>query len=50
MQRPAAVVSSTLSSGMQIATRTMRSPSSSFMAILPLRLMFSKSARLLRRT
>ena len=28
----------------------MRSPSSSFMAILPLRLMLSKSARLLRRT
>jgi hypothetical protein len=38
------------SPGRQIATRTMRSPSSSFMAILPLRLMFSKSARLLRRT
>ncbi len=50
MQRPCAVVSSTFSSGLQIATRTMRSPSSSFMAILPLRLMFSKSARLLRRT
>ena len=33
-----------------MATRMISSPSPSFIAILPLRLMFSKSARLLRRT
>ena len=50
MQRPCALVSSTSFSGAQICTATMASPSSSFMAILPLRLMFSKSESALRRT
>ena len=50
MQRPCAVVSSTSFSGVQMRTATMESPSSSFMAILPLRLMFSKSDSALRRT
>ena len=50
MHWPSALVSSTSWSGFEIATCTMRSPSSSFIAILPLRLMLSKSDSALRRT
>ena len=50
MHWPFAVVSSTSSLGRAIATETMLSPSSSFIAILPLRLMLSKSVSELRRT
>ena len=48
--RPPEVVSSTSSLAEQVATSTMPSPSSSFMAILPLRLISTKSASELRRT
>ena len=50
MHWPFAVVSSTSSASEQICTSTMCSPSSSFMAILPLRLTWTKSESLLRRT
>ncbi len=51
MQRPSAVVSRiSFTWALQTPTPMIASPSSSFMAILPLRLMLSKSARLLRRT
>ena len=50
MHWPRAVVKRTSSSGVQMSTATMLSPSPSFMAILPLRLMFSKSDNALRRT
>ena len=50
MQRPSAVVSSTSLAVVQRPTPMMESPSSSFMAILPLRLTWTKSESLLRRT
>ena len=50
MHWPAAVVSSTSSFSEQTATSTMPSPSSSFIAILPLRLTCTKSESLLRLT
>ena len=50
MHWPLAVVSSTSSFSEQICTSTMCSPSSSFMAILPPRLTWTKSDSLLRRT
>ncbi|MNT05932.1 hypothetical protein D3C72_1405780 [compost metagenome] len=50
MARPSRVVSRMSSSALQMATPTMRSPSSSFMAILPARFTVAKSLSLLRRT
>ena len=50
MHWPSAVVSTTSSFSEQVATSTMRSPSSSFIAILPLRFTWMKSLSLLRRT
>ena len=48
--RPSAVVSRISFSALHRPTPTMLSPSSSFMAILPLRLICTKSLSLLRRT
>ncbi len=50
MHWPAAVVSSTSCFSVQMATSTMASPSSSFMAMMPDGRIFSKSDSLLRRT
>ena len=50
MHCPFCVVSSVSSLSRQICTSTMASPSSSFIAILPARLIWVKSLSLLRRT
>ncbi len=50
MHLPSLVVSSTSSWSVQVCTPTMPSPASSFIAILPLRLMLAKSDSTLRRT
>ena len=50
MQRPPRAASSTSSATVQVETPMSRSPSSSFMAILPLTFTSTKSESLLRRT